>query len=338
MPAQGAFNHIMALLAKEQTNPDVAEVLSTSTDGCDIYIGDGDPPAPEPVTPTFNGRVTSGRGAGALAPRRAMAPNGHFRAGMYEQRLKGAGTTYSAIVFPPNEIHRWLKACGLDVAYTATPTPRHIYTPTPPNTAGTILTIADYRQQDLQTLRNVLCTFEMESMDNGAVKITFRYVGLADNVATNTVTPAPTLTYHAVIPPESVNFTLSIGAVTNIVARKFKLTQNRSYETARKAINLAGAHVGWVPGGMAPVLELEIERPTRAVYNPEANWRSGVQEAITLDIGGTVNNQWTIALPQAQQDKEPTPSNDGPNALVSLTFGARVSTPTANDFLSITAR
>lgn len=337
MPAQGAFNHVMALLAKEQTNVDVAETLVAGSDGCDIYIGDGDPPAPEAVGVIFNGKATSGRGAGALAPRIAMPPNGHFRSGVYEQRLKGAGTAYSASVFPPNELHRWFKACGFDVSYTATPTPRHIYTPTPPNTASTVLTLEDYRQQDMQRLRNVLCTFEMESMDTGAVKVSYRYMGLADAAAANTATPAPTITYHAVIPFEAVNFTVSIGAATGLVVRKFKLTQNRSYETARKAINLTGAHVSWVPGGMAPVLDMEIERPTRANYNPESIWRAGSTEAVALTLGQTQYNRWLINLPQAQHEKEPTPANDGPLALVNVSYGARVSTPYANDFLSLTA-
>lgn len=335
MPAVGSHNHIMGLLAKEQADIDTAETLSATTDGCDIYIGDGDPPPPEETQEVFNGKTTSGRGAGSLAPRLAMAPLGFFRQGQYQQRMRGSLVAYSASVFPPNELHRWFKACGLDATFSATPTPQWLYTPTPPNTPGTILTTADFRQQDRYDLRNVVGTFTMESTPGGAVVVTFEYRGIQDAVPTNTAMPAITIAYHAVIPPAAAGITASLGGVTTVGVRKFTFRQQLTLDTVRALLNGTGLHAGWVRGGMGPELELEIERPQRSLYNPEQLRRAGTSHGVSLQVGGTQYNRFTLSLPQAQIGAPVQPTADGSITTAGLRYHAHASTPGANDFFSL---
>lgn len=335
MPAVAKFNHIQGLLAREQLDPDVAEVLSASTDGCDVYIGDGDPPPPEEIQEVFNGKTTAGRGAGSLSPRKAMAPMGFYRAVTYQQRLRGSLQTYSASSFPPNEIHRFLKACGLDATYSATPTPQWLYTPIAPNTNPTILTLGDLRQQDRYDLRNVVGTLKIESTEGGAALISFEMRGIHEGVS-NVVHPAITIGAHGVQPPHCAGMVLEFDDVTFAgVLRKFVFTQNLVWEPNRTGINLAGLHGGWVIGSNAPTLELELERPARASYNPEALRAAATSQKVALQLGATQYNRAKLTLPQAQVGAPPTPGASGSTATVMVRYDAHASTPNLTDTFSL---
>lgn len=335
MPAVARYNHIMALLAKEQTDPDVAEVLSGTTDACDLYLGDGDPPPPETFSEVFNGASTSGRGAGALAPRRAMAPLGFYRTVPYQQRLRGSLVAYSASSFPPNEIHRFLKACGLDATYAASPSPQWLYTPTPPNAANTMLTLGDFRQQSRYPMRNAVGTLRIESTEGGAALITFEMRGIALDPLDEAI-PAVTLGAHDVLPPHCAGMSLTIGGTPFAgVLRRFLFTQNLTWDPNRTGINLAGLHGGWVRGAHAPTLELEIERTARLGYDPEALRRSGASQALALQLGATPYNRATLAMPQAQVGAPPQPGASGNAATVTVTYHGHASTPYANDVWSL---
>lgn len=337
MPAIGAYNHITGLLAKVQAAYDTAETLSASTDGCDVYIGDGEPPPPEQIDEVFNGSSTSGRGAGTMVPRRAMAPLGFSRQVTYQQRLKGSLVPYSVSSFPPNEIHRFLLGCGLDATFSASPNPQWLYTPVAPNAANAMLTLADFRQQDRYDLRNAVGTLRIESTDGGAALISFEMRGIADvSDPTNTAMPAITIGAHGVMPPHNAGCALKIGGIAfEGVLRRYLFTQNLNWDSTRTGINLAGLHGGWARGGHAPTLELEFERTVRSVYNPEAIRKAGTSQAIELQVGPTQYNRFTLALPQAQISAPVQPGNDGSKATMVVTYGAHTSTPYANDAFSL---
>ena len=46
MPTAARLNQVIGVLAKEEVDPNVAETLSNTADACNVFIGDGDPPAP----------------------------------------------------------------------------------------------------------------------------------------------------------------------------------------------------------------------------------------------------------------------------------------------------
>lgn len=335
MPGVGSHNHIQGLIAKEQSNIDVFETLSATTDGCDIYLGEGDPPPPEEIGEVFDGKSGSGRGAGSLAPRLSMPPLGFFRQGNYRQRMRGSGTAYTASSFPPNELFRFFKACGLDATFSTTPSAQWLLTPTPPNTAGTVLSASDFRQQDRYDLRNLVATFTMESTPGGAVIVTFEYRALLDGVPVNAAMPAITITAPNLIPPAAAGITASLGGVTTVNVRSFKLTQNLTLDTSRPILNVSGLHNGWVRGGMAPELELVIERPLRTLYNPEQLRRDATSHPVSLQVGATAFNRFTVSLPQAQIGAPVQPGNEGAISTASLRYLAHASSPMANDFFSL---
>lgn len=334
MPALGAHNHVLGLLAKEQSNIDAFETLSASDDQCDIFLGDGDPPPPEEISELFDGNSNSGRGAGTLFPQKAMPPQGFWRQGQYQQRMRGAGTTYSASVFPPNEIHRWLKACGLTATYSASPSAQWTYAPTAPDTPGTVLSIADYRQQSRHHLRNVVATMTIEGTNGGAALITFDWRGIHESLS-NQSFPSITLPYHAVIPPAAVGISCSINGVTDLVVRSYRFVQNVSFDSTRYGMNLNALVAGWVRGGSTPEMEVTFERPTRSAYDPEALRISAASQAITMTQGTSAFNRFTLNVPQAQLVAPVQSANEGAIATVTARYSARTSSPYSNDAFSL---
>ena len=331
MPVPDRLNQIVGLLAKVEAVYGTPETLSNTLDGCDLYIGDGDPEPPKTFDVVFDGN--NGRSAGTLAPQRRLTPNGFFRAGTYQQRFKGLGTAYSASAFLPNELHRWILASGFDGVFSATPTPQWTYTPTPAGTTYAALTTREFRQASQFDQTGVLANWSFEMSSLGAVIFSFDWKGIRTSV-TDVATPAITLIAPTVLPPVASAVTLTVNGITSLVCRSVKFRSNRNIDTARVQQNIAGGHAGFVPGGMMPELEIEIERPLRSTYDPEALYASAASHAVSIAWGTTPYNRALLTLPQAQIKSAPTPGNEGGLATVTLTYGAHASTPTANDFLS----
>lgn len=331
MPTVARLNQVIGVLAKEEADYGTPETLSNSADGINPFIGDGDPAAPEAYEYVFDGQI--GRAAGTLAPQRRTTPNGRFRAGTLQVLPKGFGSAYSASVFPPREVHRFLKAAGLDGTYNASPTPQWTYTPTAQGTTFTSLTVRQFAQGMQFDQSGVLCDWSFETQGLGVPVWTFNWRGIASLPADQSL-PAITVDSASVIPPVASAVVANIGAFTSATIRRVAFRLNRNVETPRVAQNLAGGHGGFVPGGMAPELEIEIERPTLATFNPESELATATSRAVDVTFGSTQYNRWKLTLPQAQLSAV-QPQNEGPIATVTLTYRAFASTPTANDFLSI---
>lgn len=332
MATAARLNQVIGFLAKEEADSGTAETLSNSTDACTPYIGDGDPEAPTAYDYVFDG--ATGRGSGTLGPQRRTAPAGRFRQGQFQCLPKGLGSAYSASAFPPNEVHRWLKAAGLDATYSASPTPQWTYSPTAFGTAFTTLTVRQFAQGSQFDQTGVLCDFAFETQGLGVPIFTFDWRGIAGSLPSDVTLPALTHQATSVVPPIGPGMVVNIGALATAVVRRAAFRLNRSVDTARVQQNLAGGHAGFVPGGMAPELELEIERPARATYDPEAVMAAGTSAAVDLTVGTTQYNRYKLTLPQAQLTAA-TPSNDGALATINLTFRAFATTPAANDFFSL---
>jgi hypothetical protein len=163
---------------------------------------------------------------------------------------------------------------------------------------------------------------------------TFDWRGIAGSLPTDVSLPALTHQATTVVPPIGPGMVANIGALSTAVVRRAAFRLNRSVDTARIQQNLAGGHAGFVPGGMAPELELEIERPTRAVYDAESVMSAGTSAAVDVTIGTTQYNRYKLTLPQAQLIAV-APGNDGALATVTLTYRAFATTPAANDFFSL---
>lgn len=336
MPVPDALNQVIGYAAAIESSYGVAATITPATDTLTPWIGDGDPPAPAAFNYLYNGEL--GRAAGTLAPQRRTTPAGRFRESEIQILAKGLGTAYSASAFPPNEFDRLMRAAGFDRAYVAAPSPRHVYTPTPQGTTYASLTLRQYAQNDIYDQVGVLCDVRMETQELGAPIWTFPWKGIATSLAVNGAMPALTPQAANVTPPVAQAIVGTLGAFSPTAIRRVAFRLNRSIESARMAMNVAGGHLGWVPGGMAPELELEIERPTRGVFDPEAEFNSAANRAVLVTFGTGTNNTYDISFPQAQLAASPTPGNAQALATVTLVFRAYASTPTANDFLAITQR
>jgi hypothetical protein len=327
MPTAVRLNQIIGVLAKEEVDPNVAETLSNTADACNVFIGDGDPPAPTPIEYLFDGNI--GRAAGNLAPQRRTTPNGRFRQGQFQCLPKGLGATYSASAFPPNEVHRWLKGAGYDATYSATPTPQWSYTPTPATSVPTHLTVRQFMQGSQYDQSGVQADFSYETQDLGVPIFSFDWRGIASAPADASL-PALTIGAAGIIPPVASAIVLSANAVTTLTVRRVAFRRNRNVETARLAQNLAGGHAGFVAGGFSPEWEIEVERPARSVFDPEALQAAATSIAFSVQFGATQFNRWAHSTAQGQIINT-QPGAEGALATVVFTVRGFSSTPSTND-------
>lgn len=331
MPTAARLNQVIGFLAKEEADYGTAETLSNTLDALNPYIGDGDPEAPSAFEYVYDGAL--GRAAGNLAPQRRTTPNGRFRQGTIQVLPKGLGTAYSASAFAPNEVHRLLKASGLDATYSASPTPQWTYTPTAHGTTFTSLTLRQFAQGSQFDQTGCLLDWSFETQGLGVPVWTYNWRGVASAPSDQSM-PAMTLQATSIIPPVASAIVGNIGAFTTATIRRVAFRLNRNVETARVAQNLSGGHAGFIPGGMAPELELEIERPARATFDPESELASATSRAVDVTFGATQYNRWKLSLPQAQL-MTVTPGAEGSLATTTMVYRAFASSPTANDFLSL---
>jgi hypothetical protein len=235
-------------------------------------------------------------------------------------------------VIPPREVHRLMKAAGFDATFD---TDHWEYTPTAQGSVFTSLTLRQYAQGSQFDQAGVLCDMSFETQGLGVPVMTFNYRGVATLPADQSL-PAITVLAPSVISPVASAIVCEIGAFTDAVVRRVAFRLGRNIEAARISQTTAGGHAGFVPGGMMPELEIEIERPDRTDFDPEQERDDATARALTVtfDDGGTANN-WGLTMPQAQLASVQA-GNEGPIATVVLTYRAFASTPTANDFLTFT--
>lgn len=337
MPAVAKFNQVVGILAKEEAVYGTAETLADASDGCTPYIGDGDPPAPEKYEYVFDGGL--GRAPGTLAPTKRTTPNGRFRQGQFQCLPKGIGSAYTtSAVIPPREVHRFLKASGYDATFV---TDHWEYTPTAHGAGYTSLTLRQYSQGMQHDQVGVICDFSWEANGLGAPVWTFDWRGVA-SLPTDVSLPAVTYLGTAIIPPVASATLTTIGSFTAGMIRKVSYKRGRNVDAARIAQNLAGGHAGFVPGGAAPMMDIELERTalvgspfhTSAGVDAEALMAAATSIAVDVTYTGGTNNAWKHAFAQAQLVGV-TPGNDGPLATVTLSFAAHASTPALNDYEKI---
>lgn len=326
------FNQVVGFLAKEEATYGTNIALSTSTDAFTPYIGDGDPEPPAAYDHVFDGSL--GRGSGTLLPVRRAAMNGRSMAGSVNILPKGLGSAYSASNLPPNEVHRLLKAAGFDATYSASPSHQWLYTPTAHGTTFTSLTLRQYAQGSIYELSGTLCDFSFETQGLGVPIWTFPFRGIGGTAPTDTNLPSLTHQATSIVPPIASAVVENIGSFTSATIRRVAFRMNRNLDTARIALDTTGGHAGFIPGNIVPELEIEIERPARATYDPEAVMLAGTSAAVDVTFGSTQYNRYKISLAQAQLIST-TPGAEGALATVTLVYRGFATTPDANDAVSI---
>lgn len=323
------FNDRLSFIGKVQAAIGTAETLAAASDAFLPYVDDGGPAAPEPFDYVGDGKV--GRGAAQMTGARRISPTGRFRAGQFRCLPRGRGAAYTASVFPPNEIHRFLLASGFDATFSATPTPRIIYTPTAPDTYGAVLTLQQWAQGSLYTERDVLANFSFAAEGLASPMFTFDWRGVSTTLPSDGSFPAITVDAATIQPFPTVAVVGSLGTFTGPMIRAVTFNTNRGIDTARVAQNLSGGHAGFVRNGFVPTFDITIERPARSTFDPEAIRDAASTAAISYQVNPSVQyNRFTLEMPQAQLVNV-VPGADGAIPTLVLTYEGAPSTPTAND-------
>ena len=332
MPVAEQVNQVVGTLALEEATYGTPIALVNADDGCLPYLADGDPSPPSAIEYVYDGSI--GRAPGNLAPQIRTTPNGRFRQSSFMALFRGTGANYSASVTPPREVHRFLKAAGFDAAYNASPSVQWTYTPTAAGNTFTSLTLREFMQGSIYEQAGVLCDWSYEAVGLGVPIHTFSWRGIVVAAPTDGALPTIAYPFAAQLPPVASAVVGNIGAWDAAMIRSVRYARNRSIDNPRVAMNLAGGHAGFVPGGAQPTMTLVVERSARSVYNAEAVMAAATPVAVNVQFGGTALARWKHTFAQSQLTSV-TPQNDGPTATMELVFSAYASTPSANDFESV---
>jgi hypothetical protein len=306
---------------------------TNSTDGILPFLGSEQPPQPEAVEYVYDGDL--GRAPGTLATQIRAAPNGRFRRLTIPVRFKGAGTAYSsAAVTPPNEVHTLLQAAGYNPTFD---TDHWDWAPEPAGTGFSSLSLRDYRHGERFGMSGCIADWSYSGDSLGPPLHEFALVGVAA-LPEDDALPTITYPYAAVQPPVAAGVVVNIGDFEAPVMRRFSFSQNRLVDAPRARQTAAGGHLGFVPGGMTPTWEIEIEKtalattPFHAVggIDPYRLMENATSIPFALRVGTVSNNRWQHGAANAQITNVES-SNDGNVATVVLTIVGHASSPTAND-------
>ena len=337
MPLPAVQSRQFGVLAKEEASYGVAEVLSNSADFCMPFIGDGLPPDPDPITYVYGGE---GRGRNAVTGTMLpyTAPAGAQRTVPFRAVMKGRGSAYSAVNTPPNELHRWIKACGFDATHSATPTPQWTFTPTPAGGTPTSLTVRRFAQRRQFDDVGVMCSLAYATdvaSPLGIIVADFSNGQGIASIPTDQVIPTLTdSTYStgAILVPGA---TVTINSVTTRPVRKISYTQNRPVNGPRHQINVAGGHAGFISGIATPEVQIELERETAAAFDPETLRANATVFAVSWQFNPSVQyNRFTHTFAQAQiVDVQNGTADD--MAICTITIRPHASALNLSDFESL---
>lgn len=330
MPIAARLAQTVGMLFKTEAVYGTAETLSNSTDGFFMYLGDGDPPNPAEINYVYDGMI--GRAPGNLVNQKQTTPAGANRPFEVAIQARGLGSLYSAILVPPNEVHRGLQASGFTPSYSAMPTPQWKYDPSAPGafTGGTSRFFGHGSQWDGF---GVLFALSVASEGLGVPIWTYRAVSIAGQPIDQTL-PAVTYAQANILPPVAQGVTLTLGAFTpssvGSMVRSVRLELNAEVDKPRIGQNIAGGHAGFTRGRMVPELVVVLERPARTDFDPEALKLSAANVPVVWGVGGTQYNRWRFEMPNAQVVGA-APGADNDVATVEVRLRGHGSTPSAND-------
>lgn len=270
----------------------------------DIETAYGDGGTPVPATHGVRlfeeatlaiGYENDGDRGGLIGRRVRVAPSG--RTGTLTARVegKGAGAAYSATVLPEEDAllrisgHQRTDAFGVG-------TENVVYAPESAPAGYESGGLKLYSRGQEYLMNGVYGTMSF-SFDTGFWVWDFELGGIVPSDPTDLALPS--ITYSAVQPPQAQNITFDVGGVTGLVVRSLNYTSSRSRQN-RLDINAATGLAGLAAGAREPQLEVVMETPVLATYNPFADWSAGTTRAISFTVGTAQYNKITWAAPQAQ--------------------------------------
>lgn len=340
MAAAAKLINVLGALAKVQTTVGTAVALATTSDGLLLSYPDRNVGAPVTINYAFDGRV--GVNPGNLSELPLSAPGGKSFSGDLPVRFKGSGAPYSASV-KPALADVLLRISGFaPTVVTTSGSESYTYAPIAATAAYEVATFGLYARGELWPLKDVVANWAF-SFDNPAPPThTFSIQGVANGAVTDVTLPAITYPNLSVDPPNANGITLVIGSyTTNAVCYSGSFALNRTLEP-RVALTSGTGHEGFVPGGYAPELTLQVEASafvgspyhTSAGLDPILLREAATKITVSVQFGSTQYNRWKLTLSNAQLFNV-QPSANGRVACWDLTFKPSSSTPIAVDDLSV---
>jgi hypothetical protein len=339
MPAPSKVLHVLGLLAKKEATYGAGIAMSTTADGVLLQYTDKNVGAPVTLDYAFDGSM--GPSVASLAQSERVGPSGRSLRGDLPMRFKGPSGTYAATVTP--SIHTFLEAAGFTASLS---TGSYVYTPTAPGTGYSSLALEMYCRGEKWTAEGVLCNMAF-AFDNPQPPI-FTFGTRGVNTTLPTDTSAPAITYPSLpLTPLSSGITFTFGSFTAGVVYSGSFDLQRDLEGARVALTSSGGHLGFVPGMRNPMLKVTLEQtafttasPWHAptTFNPYQLREAATKLPLLLKFAAGTTTGGSIALSsQSAQLMDVVPSNNGPTAMVELTFGFTASTAGGNDDIQLVA-
>lgn len=339
MPAAAKFVNVIGALAKIESTYGTAVALTTTSDGFLLQYPDRNG-IPLTVDFAFDGQV--GVNPGNLSNLPLSAPGGKSYSVDLPLRFKGAGAAYSASVVPP-AAHLALQIAGFDAAVTTTTTvEKWTYTPQVVTSAYKSATFGFYARGELWAAKGGIADWSFTFDNPGPPTHTFALKAIANGDVTDVTLPSITYASNSTDPPNANGITCVIGSfTTNAVVYSGSFALNRTIEP-RVALTSSTGHEGFIPGGYAPELTLQVEDTafvgspyhTSAGLDPIKLREAATKITVSVQFGSTQYNRWKLTLSNAQLFNV-QPSTNGRVATWDLTFKPSASTPIALDDLSV---
>lgn len=227
-----------------------------------------------------------------------------------EGKGRGAAYTSSAVEVP--DVHRLLKACGLDATVTTTGgSEKWDYTPTATTAVPGSATIWGYTHGELIKTVGAYGNLKINGKGVGIPEWDFSLAAIASTAVpiTDLALPALTYTVPTVVPASATGITLVLGNFTGAIVRSFEFDLGRTFDNRRLNLNSAIGHAGFTPGPRNPSLKLRVEATTlqgspfhaAAAIDPYQLVSSGTSGlACSLQVGSTQYNRWKLVFGQVQ--------------------------------------
>lgn len=256
-------------------------------------------------------------------------PNGRTAEGTVRIEGKGLGSTYTLSATPPN-IHAFLLASGLSGSMQGA---TWVYKPIPLGATPSSLALAVYDRGEFLPLSGAHCDMKFAAENGGPTMFDFAVKGIAGVITDVASPPSRSWSGASVIPPVNNSVSLTIGAWSPKV-RSYTYTHNLEIAPRLNLSDTTG-HAGFTIGRRSSTLQVVVEADALSSFNAYDSWASGSSVAASLTVGSVANNRIALSFPQsAIQNVER--GADGPTALWTLTLAPYVSTPDADDDVSLT--
>lgn len=217
----------------------------------------------------------------------------------FSAELKGAGAAYSATIKPAVGVY--FRGSGMLETMVLTAGSESA-TYTPASTGVVSLTIWVYEDGLIKKAKGCRGSYKISGKTGDIVTADFTFTGVFDSVIDGTMISP---TFESTVPPVLLGSSLSLDAVTTMVADSFSIDLGNQVQL-RSSFGSADGYMSALITGRKPTGTLDPETTLVATYDFIGKWKSGNQAALVI---GPVTaptglyNKFTITAPKCVYTK-----------------------------------